>query len=135
MHHFCVQNGMPGGNDMCSNSDGNDRHIIFSLCVIPLQHGNTEIVKKGAEGPDDENAARLIKMTSFLLTWIDSLIDHRDYVRVRESAHRELVESTFRRVVRWTLLEALVLVCVGSSQVIYLKKFLSRRDMFKLVIF
>ena len=121
IHHFCAQNGMPGGDDVHSNSDGNDRRIGFSLRVVPLQHGNTEIAKKCAEGPDDENTARFIEMSSGLITWIDSLMDHHDYMRVRESVNRELAESVSRRVIRWTLLEALVLV--------------SRRDMFKLVMF
>jgi len=112
---------------MYPNSDGNDRHIGFSIRVVPLQHGNADIVEKHAEGPDDENTARLIEMSSGLLTWIDSLMDHQDYMRVRESVHRDLAEATFRRVIRWTLLEALVLICVSGGQVIYLKKFFEQR--------
>jgi len=125
VHHFCIQNGMPGGDDMYSNSDGEDRRIGFSLRVVPLQHGNADA--GDAEGPDDENTARLIEMSSGLLTWIDSLMDHQDYMRVRESVHRDLAEATFRRVIRWTLLEALVLICVSGGQVIYLKKFFEQR--------
>ena len=82
-HHFCAQNDMSGGDGMCSNSDGDYWRIVFSSHVVPFQHGDTEAAKKGLEGPEDENTARLIEMSSGLLTWIGNLMDHQDHTRAR----------------------------------------------------
>merc|ERR1719410_780253 len=106
------------------NNDGIDRHVGFSVRVVPIQRDAPE---EGKEGPGDESTVRLIEMSSELLNWIESLGDHHDYMRHRESVHRDLAEATFRRVIRWTLLEALVLVLVSSGQVVYLKKFFEQR--------
>jgi len=120
-HQLCISNGIESGDDIYGMYDGLSRTVGFSIRVVPLQPGEE------GEGPGAENTSRLIEMSSSLMTWLSSMLDHQDYMRNREAVHRDLTEATFRRVVRWTLLEAFVLVLVSSGQVIYLKKFFEQR--------
>jgi len=121
-HQLCISNGIMDGDDIYEMYDGNDRTVGFSVRVVTLQRGVEE-----EEGPDDENTSRLIEMSNSLLSWLSSMMDHQDYMRNREAVHKDLTEATFHRVVRWTLLEAFVLVLVSGGQVIYLRKFFEQR--------
>mmetsp|Transcript_52634 Transcript_52634/g.63371 ORF Transcript_52634/g.63371 Transcript_52634/m.63371 type:complete len:225 (-) Transcript_52634:138-812(-) len=122
-HLLCIRNGPDSGDDMSPMGDGLDRRVGFSIRVVPLQRGrNTE-----EAGPDDEKTAKLIELTNVLTEGLETMMDHQAYLRNREAVHRDLTEMTFQRVVRWTILEAVVLVAVAGGQVIYLRKFFEQR--------
>jgi hypothetical protein len=75
-----------------------------------------------------ENAAdiqknRLIDLTNTLRDKMELLLDHQEYIKNREATHRHIVEQTFTMVMKWTLLEAFVLICIATAQVSYLKRF------------
>jgi len=122
-HLLCIRNGDMGGDDMSpGNSDGLDRKIGFSIRVVPIQRGLEE-----KAGPDDEKTAKLIELSNVLMEGLETMMDHQAYLRNREAVHRDLTERTFRRVVRWTILEAVVLMAVAGGQVLYLRKFFEQR--------
>mmetsp|Transcript_2598 Transcript_2598/g.3990 ORF Transcript_2598/g.3990 Transcript_2598/m.3990 type:complete len:244 (+) Transcript_2598:40-771(+) len=126
---YCISNGFDGDDDISGKADGIPRNIGFTIRVREPQRGldfNTQNGTK-TEGPDDFKTAQLLKATAKLIEGLETMEDHQSYLRSREASHRDLVERTFRRVVRWTVLEAIVLVCVSGGQVMYLKKFFEQR--------
>jgi emp24/gp25L/p24 family/GOLD len=64
-----------------------------------------------------------------LLSLFDLIVlkDHYDYLRSREEVQRNLVEATLDRVVRWTLLEAVLLIGIASTQVLYFRRFFEKK--------
>ena len=105
-----------------------ERNVGFGVRVHPLPRGrNLEKTTEDEEGPDSERAAILLDRGEQLLDDLADLMDHQAYLKLREEAHRELTERTFTRVVRWSVLEAVVLVAVASGQVLYLRKFFEQR--------
>jgi len=138
-HQLCIVNGhganppaaAGGGDDDEDSGDGPDgarRTVGFGVRVRPLPRGgDTEKKTPDEEGPDTERTERLLDLADDLNEDLNDLRDHQDYLKLREAAHRELTERTFTRVVRWTVLEALVLMGVAGGQVAYLRKFFEQR--------
>jgi hypothetical protein len=71
----------------------------------------------------DEWMAKSAEVTSELQT----LVNHQDYMRVRESIHRSIVEATFTATMVWTLIEAGMVTLVAAGQVFYLRRFLENK--------
>jgi hypothetical protein len=111
-----------GSDDYVSPKDGVDREVGFAIRVIPPRRGI-----EGEAGPDDRLTAHLIELSEKLMEGLDTMTDHQEYMRERENRHTLLADSTFNRVVQWTLLEAVVLVLISFGQVLYLKKFFEQR--------
>jgi len=122
---FCLHNGAPGGDDMQAD-DGEQRHVGFALRVTSLQVGDG--LGDNKPGAEELKTAELLAEGAKLIEGFDNLADHQAYLRNREVQHRNLVEATFARVVNWTILEAVILTCIATAQVVYLKKFFERRS-------
>lgn len=118
-YELCIQNGSLGSDDYFAPKDGNDREIGFSLRVIPQSRGT----ENNEAGPDNRLVTNLMKMSDQLIAGLDTMTDHQEYMRERENRHTILTDTTFNRVVQWTVLEAIVLVLISCGQVLYLKKF------------
>jgi len=118
---LCFENGTSGGDDM----DHDDRSVGFAIRLVPINVHDP----KAKDGPDDSMTTKLLTASSNLQIDLEALSDHQSYMRMREKDHRELSEKTFARVVRWTMLEALVLLIVAGGQVMYLRKFFERKRM------
>lgn len=58
---------------------------------------------------------------------LKSLINHHEYMRVRESNHRTVVEQTFTSVLSWTLTELFFVVIVAIAQVLYMRSFVEKK--------
>lgn len=124
--------GHPVPDDMTNydydNHDGELRTIGFTLRVRPLEGTEAARMMDVKTEDTDRNAAdiqrdRLVDLGNSLVDKMDLLLDHQEYIKNREATHRHMVEQTFTLVMKWTLLEALVLICVAAAQVSYLKKF------------
>jgi hypothetical protein len=124
-YSFCIHNGAAGGDDMMAD-DGEARHVGFAIRVTPLQVGDG--LGDNMSGAESLKTAELLAGGAKLIEGLDNLADHQAYLRNREVQHRNLVEATFARVVNWTMLEAVLLVGISVTQVMYLKKFLERRS-------
>jgi len=101
------------------NYDGKDRQIAFNVRVKQEANGRGTSQKPGAEGHSD----RILGMTDKLKDKLDFLMDHQEYIKTREVQHRDTMEKTFSLLMKWTILEGIVLVIVATSQVIYFRKF------------
>lgn len=109
------------------NYDGGLRTIGFTLRVRPLEGTEASRMMQVNTG-EVENAAdvqknRLIDLTNTLRDKMELLLDHQEYIKNREATHRHIVEQTFTMVMKWTMLEAFVLICIATAQVSYLKRF------------
>ena len=110
-----------------TNHDGQNRRIGFSIHVHPMF--GTEVHKmqqektETAEDKAAKQTQKLTDMASQLRDRMEMLLDHQEYIKNRESTHRHVVEQTFSLVMRWTILEAIILISVACAQVFYLKRF------------
>lgn len=115
-----------------SNKDGEDRNIGFNLRVKPLQgtssfrkmQANTQDENdKSGPSPVDEQTDRMMDISMRFIDQMELLLDHQEYLKKRESNHRNLVENTFSMIMKWTVMEAIVLVIIAITQIMYLRKF------------
>lgn len=58
---------------------------------------------------------------------LNALVHHHDYLRMRESQHRSVVEHTFSSVLFWTVVEAALVVIMAVSQIMYFRNFLEKK--------
>jgi len=105
------------------DDDSEATHIGFSLRWIPPPRALPE----GEEGPEAKRALQLVETASFVDQDWQNLLDHYDFLRNREANHREMIESIFSRLWKWTLVEAILVVFMAFFQVMYLKKFFEQR--------
>ena len=118
---LCITNGIDYDDDT-GNED--DRTVGFAVRVRPA---TVRAQDDNVEGPDTRVMTNLIEMSEDLLDDFQDLNDHQAYLKVREAEHRDLTEATYSRIVRWTVLEALVLMAIAGGQVMYLKKFFEQK--------
>ena len=98
-------------------------NIGFSLRWIPPPRS----LPPGEEGPEAKRALELVETASFIDQDWQNLLDHYDFLRTRESNHRELIEAIFTRLWKWTLIEAIMVAFMAFLQVVYLRKFFEQR--------
>jgi len=113
---LCFQNGTTRRSKQ--RDDNFDRTLGFEIRMTPTLVVENEIPLE---------TKRLLEEAESLQTKLYDLLNHQDYLRDRESIHRELTETTFSRLVRWTMAEAICLVLVAVAQVVYLRKFFETR--------
>eukprot|EP00563_Minutocellus_polymorphus_P013988 CAMPEP_0181048994 /NCGR_PEP_ID=MMETSP1070-20121207/15729_1 /TAXON_ID=265543 /ORGANISM="Minutocellus polymorphus, Strain NH13" /LENGTH=217 /DNA_ID=CAMNT_0023127809 /DNA_START=109 /DNA_END=762 /DNA_ORIENTATION=+ len=118
---LCITNGIEYDDD---TGDEDDRTVGFAIRVRPA---TVRAQDDNVEGPDTRVMTNLIEMSEDLLDDFQDLNDHQAYLKVREAEHRDLTEATYSRIVRWTVLEALVLMAIAGGQVMYLKKFFEQK--------
>lgn len=109
-----------------TNNDGELRTIGFTLRVRPKEGtkaNQEQKAKTESENAADDMQKKLLDLSTTLRDRMEWLLDHQEYMKNREAQHRHVVEETFTMVMKWTLLEALVLIVVASAQVSYLKRF------------
>lgn len=100
------------------NYDGKPRNIAFNVRV------RAEMKSEEGDGSTANGSSnRVLTMASRLKDKLDLLMDHQEYIKSREEQHRDIMEKTYSLLMKWTILEAFVLICVATSQVIYFRKF------------
>jgi emp24/gp25L/p24 family/GOLD len=98
--------------------------VGFNVYVHPVLE---RTLPEGELGPDAQRALDLVsEADEVLLNW-RTLLDHFDYLRVREAQHAMLSVQIMSRVMHWTLLEAVLVVSMAIGQVLYWKKFFEQR--------
>ena len=116
-----------GRFSLCLQNDGDeedgDRTVGFALRV----RGRSRALGDEEVGPDGEKALELISWAEELTEEWDTLLDHYDYLRSREAVHEELSDKIFKRVMRWTLVEAALLITIACAQVMYFRAFFEKR--------
>jgi hypothetical protein len=74
-----------------------------------------------------EQSAVWMQYAGTLDQQLGDLVRHHEYMRVRESQHRNVTEKTFTEVLVWTLAEAGCVFLVALGQVWYFRRFLEKR--------
>mmetsp|Transcript_13871 Transcript_13871/g.32323 ORF Transcript_13871/g.32323 Transcript_13871/m.32323 type:complete len:236 (-) Transcript_13871:212-919(-) len=120
--NFCLQNGIVTagrGNKRVSTRehDGEDRVVSFSYDV-EVKNENSDI-----HSQNDKNQ----KIANELDRAIKNLVNHHQGMRVRESMHREVVESTFGQLFLWLVVECIAVTAIAGIQILYFRRFLERR--------
>ncbi|XP_065831119.1 transmembrane emp24 domain-containing protein 2-like [Oscarella lobularis] len=79
--------------------------------------------------PDDadKHHNKLEGMIQELSVSLTGVKHEQDYMEVRERLHRQINDSTNRRVVWWAIFEAIVIVAMTIGQIYYLKRFFEVR--------
>lgn len=124
-HWLCLENGMT--YEYAEEIEARhkiDRTIGFALRIRGVGGGGGGENVAAAAGPptEEENAIgaavqRLSLLSENLLGNLESLSDQTAYMKARETVHRDLHEETFANVMRWNLLELLVVAVVSFGQV------------------
>lgn len=151
-YHFCFGNGVGGYKTAAdkkrdqmrldghpvpeeddfdyNNEDGKNRNIGFALRVTPLDGTKMAAIQNQKTATDkdikadmNKQSTKLADLTYSLKYKMELLLDHQEYIKSREARHRHVVEQTYTMIMRWTFLEALVLIGVSFAQVYYLKRF------------
>lgn len=92
--------------------------VMFSIeTARQVQH-------KLSGAQDQEKLNDMIKELTNSMT---SVKHELEYLSVRDRIHRQINESTNSRVIVWTWVEFLILLCVSLGQVVYLKRFFEVR--------
>ncbi len=136
-HWLCLENGVT-----YEYSEGIDaRHKIERTIGFALRIRSTgeqgfgaDWGENGAAGPatEVENAIgaavqRISFLSENLLTNLESLSDQTAYMKAREAMQRNLHEETFANVMRWNIMEMLVVAVVSMGQVANVWWILSKR--------
>lgn len=120
--NLCMQNGLiTAGRGKRSKStrkhDGEPRVIGFEYSVEAIDENQ----KVHSQNEKNEKAAK--ELNRGLL----NLVNHHQYMRVREGEHREVVESTFSQLMWWVIFEGIIVIAIAAIQILYFRNFLERR--------
>lgn len=119
-YSLCFRSGISSSEEETSRDATS---VGFSLRWIPPPRALPE----GEEGPEARRALQLVESASIIDQDWQNMLDHYDFLRTRESNHRELIEAIFTRLWKWTLIEAVLVVFMAFLQVMYLRKFFEQR--------
>lgn len=136
-HEVCIGNGahlpsilsrnrygLTNNQQRPSNNDGLDRSVGFTFHVRPLhERRSTSTSDSEAFAPMTQKVSKTIELSQSIVDNLSQLADHMEYVKEREHIHRNIVESIFERLWKWTLLEISVLIVIAVVQVLYWKTF------------
>jgi hypothetical protein len=122
----------PARYSLCFTSDvaGDDEetakdatNVGFSLRWTPPPRS----LDPQEEGPEAQRALKLVESASIIHQDWQNLLDHYDFLRNREGHHTELIQGIFTRLLRWTIIEAVLVILMAVGQVMYLRKFFEQR--------
>jgi hypothetical protein len=107
-----------GNNTRSRAGDGIPRKVAFNFRVKPTYEKHED-----SPGPYNEKLANIEDLADDLLIGLEDLLDHQEVMKERERLHRNISESTFNNVWRWTLFEKVLLVLVSFGQILYIKSY------------
>lgn len=123
---LCMQNSSHGPDDTSQEPEHPDhvtRSIGFSFRVESLYEMPAPLPLVFT----DQQLEEWKEKSEAVQFEMQTLVNHHDYMRMRESDHRAVVEKTFVETLRWTLLEVSMVVLVAAGQVMYFRRFLERK--------
>jgi hypothetical protein len=120
---MCLQNSSHAPDNAGEEPEHPDhltRQIGFSYRVEPIVERLGPVLTR-------EKRDEWMDHSAAVANELKTLVNHQDYMRMREADHRSLVEQTFSDVMTWTLAEASMVVFVAAGQVLYLRRFLEQK--------
>lgn len=120
--NLCFQNGLVTAgrgrkSPTARSHDGLERIIGFEYSV------DIKDEKQEVHSQNEKNT----KAGKELRREFWNLVNHHQYMRLREVKHREVVELTFTHLLRWCLFEAFCVITIAVGQIMYFRNFLERR--------
>jgi hypothetical protein len=101
---MCISNGVD------EDGDGIPRLVAFNFRAV-------------AHGQQDYQFLGLQSELSDLSEGLELLKDHQSYMNQREDVHKESLDSINMKVLCWTVLEAVILICMSLWQIMYIRSF------------
>mmetsp|Transcript_23858 Transcript_23858/g.34891 ORF Transcript_23858/g.34891 Transcript_23858/m.34891 type:complete len:232 (+) Transcript_23858:91-786(+) len=125
---LCIGNAV----DRAARGDGNARTIGFTIRVREgeQQQEDFEDPVDAIENSDTIKTKELYETSLELADLLETMHDYQSYERSRFDTHRHLTDKTFKRVLRWLLLEAVVVVAVSGGQVMFFRKLFEKKRYF-----
>ena len=121
---MCLQNSAhapDNPNDEPEHPDHKPRMVGFTYSL-------QDIFEKPAPlAFSDENKDEWLDKSSQVETELKALMNHHEYLQMREADHRFVVEQTFSYLMVWSLAEALLIIVGSVGQVMYFRRFLERK--------
>jgi hypothetical protein len=128
---FCIQNSSHApdakGNE-AEHPDHKRRLVGFSLNLTPFAANDQKPAPLAIFTADHH--WDWMEKASLVQSELLALTHHHDYLRMREAAHRVVVEATFSGVLFWTIVEATLVICLAIGQVMYFRNFLEKKRSF-----
>uniref|UniRef100_A0A7S2DBK6 GOLD domain-containing protein n=1 Tax=Octactis speculum TaxID=3111310 RepID=A0A7S2DBK6_9STRA len=118
--NFQFEAASTGDQTLCfSNQGDKDAPIGFAF-----REDAADLISDGDSAvATEENIVSMIEVGKDLSQGLDMLLDHQQYMRMREEHHRSAVQGTNSKVLWWTLVEAAILVSMSIWQILYIRKF------------
>lgn len=79
------------------------------------------------QGPNHIRAIDLLNNINQIDIHWNNLVDHYNYLRTREYIHYNLSKSIHTKIISWSILETILVICMAIGQVLYWKKFFEQR--------
>eukprot|EP00980_Cylindrotheca_fusiformis_P006932 scaffold1443_cov113-Cylindrotheca_fusiformis.AAC.6 len=122
--YICIQNGT-FGTDRKKKKEREGRAKNDDLTrTVGLQ---LSVEERDVHSELHQTHSTILTKAVSLAREISRLQNHNEFMRTREAKHREVVEVTFSKLMRWTIAQCAGVVLLAVSQVMYLKRFLERR--------
>lgn len=75
----------------------------------------------------DEKTKDWIHISKGVREKLQTYVDHFDYAKRREADHRSLLEQIFTSILKWTVLEAFIVVLSALGQVFFYRRYLEKK--------
>lgn len=108
---MCIGNGQ-----LDYPNDGKTRTIGFSFKIKPIY----EIYED--EGPHTAQFTANMRSAEYAIANLENILNHMEYMKAQEHKNRNLSESTFDNVWKWTLVELVLLLGVSYLQVFNIQR-------------
>mmetsp|Transcript_5289 Transcript_5289/g.15055 ORF Transcript_5289/g.15055 Transcript_5289/m.15055 type:complete len:208 (-) Transcript_5289:164-787(-) len=119
---FSLQQKEAGKYKICFDTTISEVQMVsFSLLVDDHDHHSPGHVSKDMVTQDHTNKVK--NLVAKLEAQTSDILDQQQYTITREAVHRNTAESTNSRVMWWTILEVVLLICLAGFQVYYLRSY------------
>ena len=121
---MCLQNSAHAPD----NAEQEQEHPDHKPRMVGFTYTLQEIYEKPPPlAFSEENTVEWLEKSSLVEHELKTLVNHHEYLQMREAKHRFVVEQTFSALLFWSVLEALLVILGAVSQVMYFRRFLERK--------
>lgn len=121
---MCLQNSAHAPD----NQEQEQEHPDHKARMVGFTYTVQEIYEKPAPlAFTEENTEEWLEKSTLVESELRTLVNHHEYMQMRESKHRFVVEQTFSALLFWSVAEALLVILGAVGQVMYFRRFLERK--------
>jgi len=121
---MCLQNSAHAPD----NQDTEPEHPDHKTRLVGFTYRLQELHEKPAPlAFTEENKDEWMEKSMQVENEIKTLVNHHEYLQMREAKHRFVVEQTFSSLMFWSLAEAMLVILGAVGQVMYFRRFLEQK--------